>query len=108
MLQVNITVFRADEPDKALALYKQLPPLGVCQLMSTYYKNYFYDTLKNYSNAPDPDTCPLPPENYQMTDYPIDASSLKKRLQPGYYRIVGELLNNGNVKLAYLSELLVE
>lgn len=99
---------RADEPGQELALHKQLPPLGVCQLMSTYYKNFFYDTLKNYSNAPHPDTCPLPPDNYQMNDYPMDTTSLKNRLQPGYYRIVGQLLHEGNVELAYLSELLVE
>lgn len=108
LLQVNLTVYRTDDPGQEYTKHKDPPPLGVCQLMSTYYKNFFYDSLKNYSNAPDPNTCPLPPENYQMTNYPIDTSAFKKHMQPGYYRIIGELLSDGNVKLAYLSELQVE
>ncbi|ALC46227.1 CheA87a [Drosophila busckii] len=106
--KVNLTAYRADSADGEYKLFKAMPPMGVCQLLSSYYKNFFYEKLKDYSNAPHPDTCPLTPTDYYLKDYPLDSSMIKKMLQPGYYRVTGQLLKDDQNQLEYLAEVQVE
>ncbi|KAM8706842.1 hypothetical protein ACLKA7_011010 [Drosophila subpalustris] len=106
--KVNITVYRTDSLDKEYIKFKELPLMGTCQLMATYYKNLFYEKLKEYSNAPHPDNCPLSPQDYYLKDYPIDSSKFQKFLIPGYYRMIGQLVKDHETKLEYLAELQVE
>lgn len=105
---MNISVSRTDSLDEEYTKFKELPLMGTCELMSSYYKNFLYEKLKDYSNAPHPDNCPLSPQDYYLKDYPLDSSKFKKFLTPGYYRVVGKLLKDHEVKLEYLAELQVE
>ncbi|KAH8385587.1 hypothetical protein KR200_001890 [Drosophila serrata] len=103
--KVHITVSRAPGPDEEFEEVLDLDDLGVCDLMKSYYKEFFYERLKEYSNAPHPSTCPLPPDHYQLEDFPLDVHLLKKLLLPGYYRIVSRLLHDEHIKLEYMAEL---
>ncbi|XP_034486936.1 uncharacterized protein LOC117791326 [Drosophila innubila] len=106
--KVNLTVYRTDSLDEEYVKFKELPLMGTCQLMSSYYKNFFYEKLKDYSNAPHPDNCPLSPQDYYLKDYPLDSSKFKKFLTPGYYRVTIKMLKENEVKLEYVADLLEE
>lgn len=106
--KVNITVYRTESLDKEYVKFKELPLMGTCELMASYYKNFFYEKLKDYSNAPHPDSCPLPPQDYYVKDYPLDASKFKKFLVPGYYRVIAKILKDNEVKMEYMTDLQVE
>lgn len=89
--------------------------------MKTVYKKYFYDKIKDYSNMPHYETCPLPKvyikphlnnicfiwlmsslfapqEKYWIKDYPFDADKFKGIAKPGYYRVEVYLLQGGVAK----------
>lgn len=36
-----------------------LPKKGICKFMDTTYRQYFWDQLKETSNFPSPETCPV-------------------------------------------------
>ncbi|EDV92947.1 uncharacterized protein LOC6564379 [Drosophila grimshawi] len=106
--KVNITVLRKDSSEKDYSMFKDVPIMGACELMDTYYRRFFYDTLKDYSNAPHPDNCPLAPTELQIKDYPLNASMLKKLLTPGFYLLNGQVLKDDEIKIMYMAELQVE
>ncbi|KAH8243710.1 hypothetical protein KR032_009619 [Drosophila birchii] len=103
--KIHLTVLRAPGSDEEFEEVLDLPEVGVCDFMRTYYKEFFYEQLKEYSNAPHPKTCPLPPDHYRMEDFPLDVHLLKKLLLPGYYRIVSRLLHDDHIRLEYMAEL---
>ncbi|KAH8247671.1 hypothetical protein KR038_007764 [Drosophila bunnanda] len=105
LLQIHLIVSRAPGPDEEFEEVIDLPELGLCDVMKTYYKEFFYEKLKEYSNAPHPNTCPLPPDHYELEDFPLDVHLFKKLLLPGYYRIVSRLLHEERIKLEYMAEL---
>lgn len=80
------------------------PEKGVCEVMQNQYKKYFYDTLKEHCNAPDPDKCPVTKEKYEVKDYPLDSSKFQKYLKPGFYHIVTTLYHNEEDVLEYRVE----
>ncbi|XP_017004999.2 uncharacterized protein CheA87a [Drosophila takahashii] len=82
--------------------------VNLCDFMNTYYKDFFYERIKDYSNAPRPGTCPLPKEHYRLQDYPLDVRVLKKLMTPGNYRIKYKLKNDDSVILAYRAEVEIE
>lgn len=100
-LQSLIVVHHADEPDGEYKKIMTLPKKGICELMQKQYKNYFYESLKEHANAPDPDACPIVKETYIIKDYPLDSSKIQKFLRPGYYRIEGSLYHNDQEVLKY-------
>ncbi|XP_017140105.2 uncharacterized protein LOC108154351 [Drosophila miranda] len=106
--QIHFLISRAKERDEEFEEFLNMPRLGVCDVMKTYYKEFLYEKLKEHSNAPHPDSCPLPPENYHLKDYPLDVHQLKKILVPGYYRIESKLLKEDHIKLSYLAVIQVE
>ncbi|XP_064552571.1 uncharacterized protein CheA87a [Drosophila montana] len=106
--KVNITLYRKASEDDKYGTFMDLPVIGSCDLMSTYYKDFFYEKLKDYSNAPHPDDCPLAPQKFHLKDYPINSSQLGKFLQAGDYRVVGQLVKDEELKLEYLAEFQVE
>ncbi|XP_017005011.2 uncharacterized protein [Drosophila takahashii] len=80
----------------------------VCDFMESYYKDFFYERIKDYSNAPHPGNCPLPKEHYRLEDYPLDVHVLKKLMTPGQYRIKYKLKNDDKVILSYMAEVEVD
>lgn len=36
-----------------------LPKKGICKFLDTTYRQYFWDKLKDTSNLPSPETCPI-------------------------------------------------
>uniref|UniRef100_A0A1A9X1L9 Uncharacterized protein n=1 Tax=Glossina brevipalpis TaxID=37001 RepID=A0A1A9X1L9_9MUSC len=96
-----IFIYHADEPEGEYKKIMTLPKKGICELMQKQYKNYFYESLKEHANAPDPDACPIVKETYIVKDYPLDSSKIQKFLRPGYYRIEGFLYHNDVDVLKY-------
>ena len=103
-LQIDVDVLHADEKDGEYKKVVGIANQGVCQIMANQYKKYFYDTLKNHANAPDPDKCPVTKETYEVHDYPLDSSKFQKFLRPGFYKIVGSLKHKEEEVLQYTVE----
>ena len=78
--------------------YVKFPEIGACVFMQSIYKNYFYDEIKNYSNLPSYDTCPVPMGKYEVKEYPMDAKMFEKHMEPGIYRVSAYLLKDSDVK----------
>ena len=57
--QSDVTVFRSDDGESEYTQFLKLPKVGICSFMKTIYKKYFYEKIKDYSNLPHYDTCPL-------------------------------------------------
>lgn len=88
-------------------MHKDYPVMGVCDLMGSLYKNFLYAKIKDYSNAPDPSSCPLAPQNFYLKDYTLHATELEKYFPTGFYKIYGELLKDKEVKLGYMMEIVI-
>lgn len=58
-LKAQVTVFRSDTVDGEYTEFMKFPKVGACAFMKTIYKKYFYSSMKDCSNLPSPDTCPL-------------------------------------------------
>ncbi|XP_022221908.2 uncharacterized protein LOC111073742 [Drosophila obscura] len=106
--QILFLIYRAQDPKGEFKEVVDLPRIGVCDAMKIYYKDFLYEKLKEHSNAPEPDTCPLPPEHYHLKDYPLDVHWLKMLMDPGYYRVESQLLKEDHIKLAYRAFIQVE
>ncbi|BFF90754.1 uncharacterized protein DMAD_09221 [Drosophila madeirensis] len=106
--QIHFLIHRAKAHDGEFEEFLNLPRLGVCDAMKTYYKEFLYEKLKEHSNAPEPNACPLPPKHYHLKDYPLDVHLLKKLLTPGFYRIESKLLKEDHLKLSYRAVIQVE
>ncbi|KAH8335460.1 hypothetical protein KR074_002529 [Drosophila pseudoananassae] len=106
--KISLKVLKAASPDDDFQEVLKLSKLGVCDAMKTYYKDFFYERIKKYSNAPRPEACPLPEDDYHLDDFPLDVKIIKKLLTPGYYQIVAKLRKGDDVKLEYRAELEME
>lgn len=90
---------KEDDPDPLII---NLPKMGVCEMMGDLYKSLFYDTIKDYSNAPDPNVCPVPKGNYLIKDYPYDLVLLSNFMSPGFYRLESQLSYNNETVAEYV------
>ncbi|KAI8124575.1 hypothetical protein FF38_10539 [Lucilia cuprina] len=102
--KINMDVFHCSEKDGEFKKVIGVANVGVCQVMANQYKKYFYDTLKNHANAPDPDKCPVTQEIYVVKDYPLDSSKFQKFLKPGFYKTVVSLIHQEEEVLQYTFE----
>ncbi|XP_016977939.1 uncharacterized protein LOC108043655 [Drosophila rhopaloa] len=105
---IQFKVFRSPLDGGESHLVVDLNEMHVCDTMKTYYKDFFYDRLKEYSNAPHPSTCPVPAEHYKLEDYPLDVHLLKKLMTPGRYESKFNLFKGHHEMLSYTMELEVE
>ncbi|XP_016959729.1 uncharacterized protein LOC108031040 [Drosophila biarmipes] len=105
--EMGVEVQRSEKHDWDYESVFYVDKIGVCSFLNTYYKEFFYERLEEYSNAPVPSTCPLPEgAHYHLKDYPLDVTLLKTLLKPGHYRIeFTSMLNNDFNPLIYLVEL---
>ncbi|KAM7361379.1 uncharacterized protein ACRADG_011570 [Cochliomyia hominivorax] len=102
--KINMDVLHASEKDGEYKKVLAFTNLGVCNVMANQYKKYFYESLKNYANAPDPDKCPVTKETYIVKDYPLDSSKFHKYLRPGLYKFIGTLMHEEAEILQYIVE----
>ncbi|XP_055587033.1 uncharacterized protein LOC129756774 [Uranotaenia lowii] len=56
-----------------------------CEYMRTTYKSYFYDVVKDVSNFPHYDKCPLPAADYWIKDFEFDGEEYKPFLREGAF-----------------------
>lgn len=97
-------IFHSNEKDGEYKKVIGVANLGVCSVMADQYKKYFYETLKNHANAPDPDVCPVTQETYIIKDYPLDYSKFQKYLRPGFYKFISALIHKEEEVLQYTVE----
>lgn len=82
-----------------------VPKKGFCDFMQTTYKERLYEYVKDYSNLPHPDECPLKAvsfnlslkcssnfiesfqKHFEIKDYPFDGGKYKALARPGMWRI---------------------
>lgn len=93
--QVSLKIIWSEKENDPDPLVIDLPNMGVCDNMEDLYKALFYNTIKDYANAPDPDECPVPKNTYVIKDYPYDMEFLSNFLSLGYYSLESTMsLNN--------------
>ncbi|XP_073819820.1 uncharacterized protein [Musca autumnalis] len=102
--KVTFEISHSAEQDGEYKTVLVTPEKGVCEVMQSHYKKYFYDSLKDYCNAPDPDTCPVTKDKYEINGYPLDSSKFQNYLRPGFYHVVGTVLHNEEEVLKYRIE----
>lgn len=57
---VTIEVFHNPEKKEEFKHpFMKFPKTGVCKFFKTTYKTHLYEKVKSFSNAPDPDVCPV-------------------------------------------------
>ncbi|KXJ82920.1 hypothetical protein RP20_CCG010572 [Aedes albopictus] len=91
-------------------LYEEMLGLEkpLCEYMSSIYKMYFYETLKDISNFPHYDKCPLDPAEYWFKDYSFDADEYKAFMRDGHYKIEMYLVKGEDSVAGGLSKMRVE
>lgn len=99
--QITQSIYRAAKPEGPFIKIFTTPKSGVCHFMQTYYKKWFYESLKKYSNAPHYEKCPLTPEKYIINNYPYNSDAFKKFYTPGFYRIESTLMHDDIIELDY-------
>ncbi|KAJ6637033.1 hypothetical protein Bhyg_09759 [Pseudolycoriella hygida] len=95
--KAHVTVYRSDTVDGEYSEFLSFPPIGVCAFMKTIYKKYFYTSMKDCSNVPSPDICPLEKEKYAM-QCEFDAKVFHKVARPGFYIVKANLMNDEEIK----------
>ncbi|XP_058979114.1 uncharacterized protein LOC131802711 [Musca domestica] len=102
--KITFDISHSDEQDGEYKTVLSTPQKGICEVMQTHYKKFFYESLKEHCNAPDPDVCPVTKEKYEVKDYPLDSSKFQNYLRPGFYRVVATVLHNEEEVLKYRVE----
>ncbi|XP_061389697.1 uncharacterized protein LOC133324887 [Musca vetustissima] len=102
--KVTFDISHSEEQDGEYKTVMKTPEKGVCEVMQSHYKKFFYDSLKEHCNAPDPDVCPVTKEKYEIMDYPIDSSKFQNYLRPGFYHVVATVIHNEEEVLQYRVE----
>lgn len=67
--QADVTAYKSDTKDGEYTKYMSFPKVGFCSFMQTVYKKYFYETIKDFSNMPHYDKCPITKVNIYFDDF---------------------------------------
>lgn len=104
MFQLDFDILHSKEQDGDMKMVLRVTDKGFCEILQNQYKNYFYESLKEHCNAPDPDVCPMAKDKFVVTKYPLDSSKFASYLRPGFYHIVFTLKHNNEDVLKYRVE----
>lgn len=63
------------------------PKIGMCTYWRTIYKQYFYESLKDTSNLPHYDTCPLPAFKFWVRNYIFNGADYQSMMGPGLWKL---------------------
>ncbi|XP_055617844.1 uncharacterized protein LOC129763099 [Toxorhynchites rutilus septentrionalis] len=58
-----------------------------CKFFNSIYRMYFYEGLKDVSNFPHYETCPLAPADYWFKDYSIEGDQYKAFMKEGRFKV---------------------
>ncbi|XP_062540106.1 uncharacterized protein LOC134208021 [Armigeres subalbatus] len=107
-LRMKLSRANLDAPEPAQ--YEEM--LGVekpvCEYMTSIYKMYFYDSLKDISNFPHYDTCPLEPADYWFKEYTFDAAEYQAFMKDGQYKMEMYLIKGDEPIAGGVSRMRVE
>lgn len=65
----------------------QVPKKGVCDFMASTYRNHLFDSIKEHSNLPHPDECPVTPRKFEIKNWIFNPGKYRAMARPGMYRI---------------------
>lgn len=90
-------LYRSETEDGNFERQLKLPEVGMCHFMKKFYKKHFYESVKDYSNMPHYDTCPVMPKDYWIKDCPFDMDKFKNMMKEGYmymsiYAVQGDVV----------------
>lgn len=105
-LQFKLSRAPLDSPDQYEVMLGLEKPL--CEYMASIYKLYLYESLKDISNFPHYDQCPLEPTEYWFKDYSFDGDEYKSFLKDGHYKIEMYLIKGDEMVAGGLSKMRVE
>lgn len=71
-------------PDKPVF---QVPKKGFCDFMSSTYKHSMFDSLREHSNLPAPEDCPVSPKKFQIKDWVLNVGRFSAMAKAGMYRV---------------------
>ncbi|XP_058812950.1 uncharacterized protein LOC131677245 [Topomyia yanbarensis] len=93
---VTLTLSRSDLADDP-PVYEEMMNINkpVCDYMKTIYRMYFYDGLKDVSNFPHYETCPLVPAEYWFKDYIFEGEDFAVFLREGRFKLECYLTKEG-------------
>ncbi|KAG5672325.1 hypothetical protein PVAND_002459 [Polypedilum vanderplanki] len=64
-----------------------IPKQDICQFVNSTYRTHMWEHLKDFSNFPEPGTCPIAAGEYYLKDYIHNGHRFKAFMKPGLIRI---------------------
>ncbi|XP_058445166.1 uncharacterized protein LOC131426429 [Malaya genurostris] len=97
--EVSMILSRADLAGTDPPLYETMMSLQkpVCKFMNTIYRKYFYDELKDVSNFPHFETCPLLPTDYWIRGYTFEGQDYSMVLREGRFKLEWSLIKDDEI-----------
>ncbi|XP_055526968.1 uncharacterized protein LOC129719600 [Wyeomyia smithii] len=96
--EISMKLSRAELSDAAdPPAYEELIEVTkpLCEFLKSIYRMYFYEDLKDISNFPHYDTCPLPVADYWFKDYAFEGESYQAFMSDGRYKLECYLMQEG-------------
>lgn len=106
-IQMKLSRANLDSPEPLE--YEELIGLEkpVCEYLTSVYRMYFYDQLKDISNFPHYETCPLEPNDYWFKDYSFDGEEYKAFMRDGHFKMEAYLTKGEEVIAGVVSKMRV-
>lgn len=92
---IDLTLSRAEVGSDA---FEEMMHIGkpLCEYMKTIYRMYFYENIKDISNFPHYDECPLvAPKQYWIKDYLFEGEGYKAFTRDGHFKMAIYLTKDG-------------
>lgn len=64
-----------------------VPKKAFCDFMGSTYKSHLFDSIKEHSNLPHPEDCPVKPNKFQITNWIFNPGKYRAMARVGLYRI---------------------
>ncbi|XP_053698627.1 uncharacterized protein LOC128745574 [Sabethes cyaneus] len=87
---LSLKLSRAELNDNAdPPVYEEVAALSkpLCEFLTTIYRMYFYEKLKEISNFPHYETCPLPVADYWFKDYAFEGENYRAFMRDGRFKL---------------------
>lgn len=65
----------------------QVPKKAFCDFMNSTYRHHMFDSLREHSNFPKPEECPVNPSKFQIKDWLFNVGKFSSMAKVGMYRV---------------------
>ncbi|XP_058444517.1 uncharacterized protein LOC131426093 [Malaya genurostris] len=104
--EVSMRLSRADLTTDDPPMYDNIMNIQkpVCKFMKTTYRRYFYGELKDISNLPHYDSCPLSPTDYWVRQYTFEGQDYSEFLREGRFKLECYLIKDDEIVAGVIGE----